>query len=132
MKSCMRLRAACKVRTHHDTIEGSFRFEAVLPDCSFQIVSIRNLPLLLTPLSINLTKQNGSEARSTSHRMGYLTLNQTRKVVPLLESDTAVSMAPIVGVWVAIDEPHDSSAADVHLTTPFSTTHSCGVHASDS
>ena len=37
--------------------------------------------------------------------MGYLTLNQTRKVVPLLESDTAVSLAPIVGVWVAIDEP---------------------------
>ena len=117
----MRLRSACKVRSHHDVLEGSFRFEAILPDYSFQMVSIRNLPLLLTPLSINLTKQNGAEARTTSHRMGYLTLNQTRKVVPLLESDTAVSLSPIVGVWVAIDEPRDSLPSNPHafLDHPF-------------
>lgn len=121
MKSCMRLRSACKVRSHHDVLEGAFRFEAILPDYSFQIVSIRNLPLLLTPLSINLTKQNGAESRRTGHRMGYLTLNQTRKVVPLLESDTAVSLVPIVGVWVAIDEPCGSLPSRPHafLDHPF-------------
>ncbi len=32
--------------------------------------------------------------------MGYLTLNQTRKLVPLLESDGSVSTTPTVGLWV--------------------------------
>jgi hypothetical protein len=33
-----------------------------------------------------------------------VTLNQTRKVVPLLETDPAISFVPIVGVWTALNE----------------------------
>ena len=98
----MRVRAACCTRSRNDIIESSFRFEAILPNVSYQVVKIRNLPLLLTPLSINLTQQNGDDARLTGPRMGYLTLNQTRKVVPMLEGDTAASVSPIVGVWVCL------------------------------
>jgi len=47
--------------------------------------------------------------------MGYLTLNKTRKVVPLLETDPAISLAPLVGVWVSVivssvDEASDAVA----------------------
>lgn len=38
-------------------------------------------------------------------QVGYVTLNQTRKIVPLLENDPAVCVTPIVGVWTAFDEP---------------------------
>lgn len=91
-----------------------------MPNVSYQVVKIRNLPLLLTPLSINLTQQNGNDARSTGPRMGYLTLNQTRKVVPMLECDTASSVSPIVGVWVCLDEPEGGAAfPNTFLNHPF-------------
>ena len=97
----MRLRAAGRVNGNSDKINGSYRFEAILPEVSFSYVQIRNLPLLSTPLSLKLTSVNTSSDDSMSPRMGYLTLNQTRKVVPLLETDSAVNMAPIVGVWIS-------------------------------
>ncbi len=91
-----------------------------MPNASYQVVRIRNLPLLLTPLTINLTKQNGRDARVSGPKMGYLTLNQTRKVVPMLESDTASSVSPIVGVWVCLDEPQSGAAfPNIFLNHPF-------------
>jgi hypothetical protein len=104
LRSCVRLRAASKVEREHNLVNGSFRFEAIVPDYSFQAVKIRNLPILSTPLSVNLTRQNGDEARELGPRMGYLTMNQTRKIVPLLETDTASAMTPMVGVWLSVDD----------------------------
>ncbi len=108
LRSCVRLRAAGRVRSDADGIRGTLRFEAVVPDVSFQAVRIRPLPLLTTPLSLNLTRQGGNSSRELPN-MGYLTLNQTRKVVPLLSTDPALAMAPIVGVWTTLDDSHDES-----------------------
>jgi hypothetical protein len=44
--------------------------------------------------------------------MGYLTLNQTRKVVLLSESDVSLSSTPIVGVWVRLAT---STAENAHF-----------------
>ena len=38
---------------------------------------------------------------------GYLTLNNTRKVVLLLETDPATRILPIVGAWVSIYESNN-------------------------
>ena len=57
LKSCIGLRAASKVERDNNTVHGTFRFEAVIPDASFQIARINTLPLLSTPLALNLTKK---------------------------------------------------------------------------
>lgn len=44
-------------------------------------------------------------------------MNQTRKIVPLVENDSAVSIAPIVGVWTAYDEIHDSFNTIINTNT---------------
>lgn len=48
-------------------------------------------------------------------------MNQTRKIVPLVENDSAVSIAPIVGVWTAYDEIHDLPNANTNTSTNTST-----------
>jgi len=122
LKSCLRLRAAGQVSTDADGQTGQFRFEAVVPDVSFQAVRIRPLPLLATPLSLTLTRRGTAAGNANAGpTMGYLTLNQTRKVVPLLATDPALAMAPIVGVWTVLDSDNDGldSGNELYLKHPF-------------
>ena len=124
---------------------GTLRFEAILPNISFQVTQIRTIPILSTPLSIKLARRknknnrynndnnnnyddrnnaySGSSSYSNSNsnsngnnnnlpQVGFVTLNQTRKIVPLLEHDHAVSLSPIVGVWTAFDFDIDESECD--------------------
>ena len=42
-------------------------------------------------------------------QVGYVTLNQTRKIIPLLENDPIVSLAPLVGVWTAFNDWNDTT-----------------------
>jgi hypothetical protein len=86
---------------------GTLRVEALLPNVDFQAVRISSLPLLNTPLLSQIVRFDSPSSSSSScpqQCMGYLTLNQTRKIVPLLETDGALSRTPTVGVWVRIEE----------------------------
>ena len=64
------------------------------------------MPVLSTPLSMKIARRASSGTHTGGPpQVGYVTLNQTRKIVPLLENDPAVCVTPIVGVWTAFDEP---------------------------
>jgi SCL-interrupting locus protein N-terminus len=64
------------------------------------------MPVLSTPLSMKIARRPSSGTHTGGPpQVGYVTLNQTRKIVPLLENDPAVCVTPIVGVWTAFDEP---------------------------
>lgn len=86
-----------------------------------QFSLIRNLPLLMTPLAASLARREfgtGKDAR----RSGYLTLDRTRKAVPLLKVDPLVFQQPIVGVWVYgvdMEEEWDDETARTQLSDPF-------------
>ena len=97
----MNVRFLGSVQRHNTSLNGTLRFEAILPNVSFQVQRIRTIPVLSTPLSIKLARRSGS---SGPPQVGYVTLNQTRKIIPLLENDPAVSLTPLVGVWTAFDD----------------------------
>ena len=103
LKSSLRLRAVGHVTTStRALLAATLRFEAVVPDESFCFQQIRPPPLLSTPLSLKLACATRTDSLAGVWSAGYLTLNRTRKVVPLLETDPAVSLAPLVGVWVGV------------------------------
>jgi len=97
LRSCIRIRGAGHSRIFRDQISASLRFEAVLPNLSFQCTQLHPIPFLKTPLASVLHSRSVAD----SHRFGYLTLNRTRKLVPILESDPCVATAPLVGLWLA-------------------------------
>lgn len=102
LKSCYRLRAighahnGYSQHNMHD-VHGKLTFEAVCPNVTFRATPIRTLPIVPSPLFHELTRSN---PRQQSPKMGYLTLNQSRKLVPMMENDPSVSSTPLVGVWV--------------------------------
>ena len=110
MKSFIRIRATAYTSKSSDGyLNGTVRLEAIAPYLSFQAVQIRSMAILPTPLSHVLSNQ----ANQTScPRFGFVTLNQTRNAVMLLESDPAISLCPVVGAWVLVDNHLGSTPGD--------------------
>lgn len=121
LKSCIRIRAIGITHAHQNSHSESpvitMRFEAILPSNSFVVQCIQPLPILNTPLYMStckafdirpyhMTKLSGNvgdiSAAYSPPTVGFLTLNQTRQVVFLLESDPALASIPIIGVWISI------------------------------
>eukprot|EP00981_Chlorochromonas_danica_P000711 scaffold147_cov164-Ochromonas_danica.AAC.28 len=104
LKHFMRIQALVERRSDSPSpigrrdLSSTFRFIALVPDLSFQAVAIRPIPLQATPLTMRLTQPGSSKPR-----MGFLSINQTRKLVFLLDNDVAVSTAPIVGSWISFE-----------------------------
>jgi len=101
LRSCMRIRAAVRfnvsnANSMYNVYNVFTRFEIVHPNVSFQISRLRNLPFCSSPLTNNLLQN-----QANSPKMGYLTLNQTRKVLTLLETDPALGTIPTVGIWLS-------------------------------
>ena len=70
--------------------------EILYPSISFQFSPISSLKLVSTPLSVKLTQNKRDKFQA-----GYLTMDQSGRVLPLLPSDPLAYKYPIVGIWVA-------------------------------
>ena len=112
-RSCFRLRAIGKVFRNQNmkTLNGTVRFECIIPNLSFQAVRINIIPILSSTLYENLINNsvhnNGKNNNDQllifqTPKIGYLTMNQTRKLVFLLENDLSISRIPIIGLWICL------------------------------
>ena len=87
------------------------RIEAVIPGLDVQAVPLYPLRVLPTALSESLSSASGRHNAQT----GYLTLEQSRRLVLLEERDPKASEVPLVGIWVtgvaSISSPYVWAAA---------------------
>ena len=89
-----------------NTEKLQIKCEILYPAISLQFTPICSLKLVSTPLSVKLT-QNKRE----KFQAGYLTMDQSGRVLPLLPSDPLAYKYPIVGIWVTgIPESQNSKA----------------------
>jgi hypothetical protein len=83
--------------------------EILYPSISFQFTPISPLKLVSTPLSVKLTQNKRDKFQA-----GYLTMDQSGRVLPLLPSDPLAYKYPIVGIWVSgIPESQNSKACPI-------------------
>lgn len=76
---------------------------------SLQFTPISSLKLVSTPLSVKLTQNKRDKFQA-----GYLTMDQSGRVLPLLPSDPLSYKYPIVGIWVTgIPESQNSKACPI-------------------
>lgn len=79
-----------------------------------QCRQIRPIPVLPTALS-SLILTSGTDIKKNPEfpSFGYLTMEQTRKVVFLKERDPSTTIVPTIGVWLRLDIEHVSAFADI-------------------
>ena len=73
------------------------RVEAAVPTVAFEATPLHALHVVSTPLS-DVLRTSSLRGRL---RTGFLTMDQTRRLILLSESDPKAFDSPLVGVWVA-------------------------------
>ncbi|XP_007480275.2 SCL-interrupting locus protein [Monodelphis domestica] len=96
----LRLRAHVASREHLDNLQFDFHWAAVTPASSFRCTPVKPLPIIPTALARNLNSHMNIAQIQGTCKWGYLTMDETRKLLLLLESDPKVYSLPLVGIWL--------------------------------
>ncbi|XP_043820728.1 SCL-interrupting locus protein isoform X2 [Dromiciops gliroides] len=95
------LRAHVTSREHLDNLQFDFHWSAVTPASSFRCTPVKPLPIIPTALARNLNSHMNIAQIQGTCKWGYLTMDETRKLLLLLESDPKVYSLPLVGIWLS-------------------------------
>jgi hypothetical protein len=87
----------CACATSPDCAALLVRLEALVPTLTLEATPLRALHVLSSPLTAALRQPSFSGQLRT----GFLTMDQTRRLICLGEGDPKAFEAPLVGVWVA-------------------------------
>ncbi|XP_029356427.1 SCL-interrupting locus protein homolog [Echeneis naucrates] len=85
-----------------DAAVFGFHWSAVYPFFRVDVQPVQAVPIIPTALLRSLTSINWRlQQHATTRQRGFLTMDQTKKLLLLLESDPKASNLPLVGLWVS-------------------------------
>ncbi|XP_038616094.1 SCL-interrupting locus protein [Tachyglossus aculeatus] len=95
------LRAHLRCSQALDRLELDFHWAAVTLANTFECTPVKPIPIIPTALARNLTTYLNLSQIQGTWKCGFLTMDETRKLLLLLESDPKVYTLPLVGIWLA-------------------------------
>ncbi|KAG7218888.1 hypothetical protein INR49_019474 [Caranx melampygus] len=95
----VRVGVVCSLQS--DAAMFGLSWSAVCPSVSVDVQPVRPLPIIPTALLRSLTSTARSTQLAAGRQRGFLTMDQTRKLLLLLESDPKASSLPLVGLWLS-------------------------------
>ncbi|GAA6104029.1 SCL-interrupting locus protein homolog [Tachysurus ichikawai] len=99
------LRARLSCVENMDRLSFSVHWAGVTLASSLEAVPVRVLPIIPTALARNLSSPASMaqplHTHTNTRKRGFLTMDQTRKLLLILESDPKVYTLPLVGVWLS-------------------------------
>ncbi|KAI9514539.1 hypothetical protein NQZ68_032927, partial [Dissostichus eleginoides] len=107
-RQALELSQLLKVRGHvvltqqADCAAFVLSWSAVCPSVSVEVTPVRSVPIIPTALQRSLSSSSSSRPPQSSRpQRGFLTMDQTRKLLLLLESDPKACSLPLVGLWLS-------------------------------
>ncbi|XP_007944916.1 SCL-interrupting locus protein [Orycteropus afer afer] len=95
------LRSHITSRESLDNVDFDFHWAAVTLANTFKCTPVKPIPIIPTALARNLSSSLSISQVQGTYKYGYLTMDETRKLLLLLESDPKVYSLPLVGIWVS-------------------------------
>ncbi|ELU03617.1 hypothetical protein CAPTEDRAFT_219123 [Capitella teleta] len=99
--TAVKMLAHCSFHDNQSSIILHLDCDLVTPTSEFKMTPVNPIPIVPTALSKNLSGPNGAACFPGQAKFGFLTMDQTRKLLLILASDPKVSALPLVGVWVS-------------------------------
>ncbi|NXB77674.1 STIL protein, partial [Donacobius atricapilla] len=84
-----------------DNLHFSFHWASLTVANILEYTPVKSVPIIPTALARNLNSPMNLAQVQGTYKCGYLTMDQTRKLLLLLESDPKAYALPLVGVWLS-------------------------------
>ncbi|XP_009877392.1 PREDICTED: SCL-interrupting locus protein [Apaloderma vittatum] len=84
-----------------DNLHFSFHWASITVANILEYTPVKSVPIIPTALARNLNSPMSIAQVQGTYKCGYLTMDQTRKLLLLLESDPKAYALPLVGVWLS-------------------------------
>ncbi|XP_075280654.1 SCL-interrupting locus protein isoform X1 [Opisthocomus hoazin] len=84
-----------------DNLHFNFHWASVTAANILEYTPVKSVPIIPTALARNLNSPMNIAQVQGTYKCGYLTMDQTRKLLLLLESDPKAYTLPLVGVWLS-------------------------------
>ncbi|XP_023788231.1 SCL-interrupting locus protein [Cyanistes caeruleus] len=84
-----------------DTLYFNFHWASLTLANILEYTPVKSVPIIPTALARNLNSPMNIAQVQGTYKCGYLTMDQTRKLLLLLESDPKAYALPLVGVWLS-------------------------------
>ncbi|XP_064626016.1 SCL-interrupting locus protein homolog [Lineus longissimus] len=94
------LKCLSKYAASGSDISLAMEFDFITLATSLKATPISSVPIMPTALSKNLMGPMNMSNLQGEPKMGYLTMDHTRKLLLILQSDPKVQTLPLVGIWV--------------------------------
>lgn len=87
------------------------------PTLDFELQQIKQPNKLVdTPLTRIITRSSSSKQKKLHFKFGFLTIDQSNRILPLMAQDPIVHQLPLIGVWVYTNDPeHNFLSSSKHL-----------------
>ena len=91
----------CQYTDQFGELSFDLSWNLIAPSIAILLKPINPVPIIPTALARNLSGPLSLSSLQNAPKHGFLTMDQTRKLLLLLESDPKVASLPLVGAWVS-------------------------------